>query len=103
MERTILEQLYDPETFRKKGHRLIDQLADHLAEKRFSMSDKAITWKSPEQEMDYWLDFLENGEEDALFASLLRRTTHIHHPQYIGHQVSPTAPITALTHMLSGL
>lgn len=98
-----MEKVYDPEDFRARGHQLIDQLADHLADKLNASSGGAIHWKEPEGELDFWKSFLHHGEAHALFPEIMQRTTYIHHPHYIGHQVSPTAPLTALTAMISGL
>lgn len=103
MEKSLLEKAYDPEDFRERGHRLVDELADHLADKLSGESGKAIHWNEPEEELQFWQKFLANGDKNALFPEITKRITHIHHPHYIGHQVSPTAPITSLTAMISGL
>jgi L-2,4-diaminobutyrate decarboxylase len=103
MKKSLLEQVYDTEVFRKKGHELIDQLADHLEDKLARKSGNAIHWNEPEKELAFWETFLENGNKNDLFPEITKRTTYIHHPHYIGHQVTPTAPITGLTAMISGL
>jgi L-2,4-diaminobutyrate decarboxylase len=103
MNASLLQQVYDTEAFRKKGHELIDQLADHLEDKLQQKSENAIHWNEPEKELEFWKTFLQNGDKNQLFHEITKRTTYIHHPHYIGHQVSPTAPITALTAMISGL
>jgi L-2,4-diaminobutyrate decarboxylase len=103
MEKSLLEQVYDTEVFRKKGHELIDQLADHLEDKLQQKSGNAIHWNEPEKELTFWETFLEKGDKNELFSEITKRTTYIHHPHYIGHQVTPTAPMTALTGMISSL
>ena len=103
MNTSLLQQVYDTETFRKKGHKLIDQLADHLEDKLQQHSGSAIHWNEPEKELAFWETFLEKGDENELFSEITKRTTYIHHPHYIGHQVTPTAPMTALTGMISSL
>lgn len=103
MNISLLKQVYDTETFRKKGHELIDQLADHLEDKLAEKSGNAIYWNEPEKELDFWKSFLYNENTNDLFSEITKRTTYIHHPHYIGHQVSPAAPMTALTAMISGL
>lgn len=95
--------VYNTDAFRAKGHELIDQLADHLADKLNGTSGNAIHWNEPDNELAFWNSFLENGDNDTLFSEIVARTTYIHHPHYIGHQVSPAAPITALSSMISGL
>ena len=103
MKNELLKLAYSPEDFRKRGHLLIDGLAAHLEDKINEKSDRAIHWNAPEVELAFWRNFLENGEEAALFTEITKRTTHVHHPKYIGHQVSPTAPITALSGTISAL
>jgi len=103
MDKALLHKVYDTETFRKKGHELIDQLADHLDTKLQEKSGHAIHWNEPEDELSFWQNFLESGNQEHLFSEITKRTTYIHHPHYIGHQVTPTAPITALTGMISAM
>lgn len=103
MNTSLLQQVYDTETFRNKGHELIDQLADHLEDKLQQHSGSAIHWNEPEKELAFWETFLEKGDKNELFSEITKRTTYIHHPHYIGHQVTPTAPMTALTGMISSL
>ena len=103
MKNPLLKAVYSPEDFRKRGHRLIDALADHLEDKLHEKSERTIHWNPPEDELKFWEDFLQTGDEASLFSEITKRTTHVHHPKYIGHQVSPTAPITALSGMISSL
>jgi L-2,4-diaminobutyrate decarboxylase len=103
MDKSLLHKVYDTEVFRKKGHELIDQLADHLDDKLQQKSGPAIHWNEPEDELAFWEDFLKNGNQEQLFTEITKRTTYIHHPHYIGHQVTPTAPINALTGMISAM
>jgi L-2,4-diaminobutyrate decarboxylase len=103
MKNTLLTAAYSQEDFRKRGHLLIDLLADHLKEKLGGEAEKAIDWKLPETEYALWSEFLKKGNASSLFSKILERTTHVHNPKCIGHQVTPTAPITALTGMLGSL
>ena len=103
MKKSLLQSVYDPEDFRSKGHQLIDLLADHLGNTTQEKSEKVLHWNLPEKELKFWQEFLVNGDEANFFQNILAHTTHIHHPRYIGHQASPTAPITVLTNLISGL
>jgi L-2,4-diaminobutyrate decarboxylase len=103
MKSNLLQKVYSPEFFREKGHQLVDDLTAHLDDKLNERSEKAIKWNGPEEELEFWKEFLKNGDENDLFKSITERTTYVHHPHYIGHQVSPAAPITALTGMVSSL
>lgn len=103
MNNHLLREVYDSGDFRKRGHTLVDELADHLEDKLNEKSAKAINWNTPDTELTFWKEFLENGSNDKLFSEITKRTTYVHHPKYIGHQVSPAAPVTALTGMISSL
>lgn len=103
MQNKLLRAAYSPEDFRKRGHQLIDQLADHLESHLHNANTPTIDWHIPNDERVFWSDFLKNGNEDELFPQILKRITAVHNPKYIGHQVAPTAPITGLTAMMSGL
>ncbi len=103
MKIPLLQQAYSAEDFRKRGHQLMDELADHLDDKLNAKSPNAIHWNEPEDELRFWKEFLETGKEETLFSEITKRTTYVHHPHYIGHQVSPTAPITALSGTISSL
>lgn len=99
----LLEKVYSASDFKNNGHILIDQLTAHLEEKLHNKSRKAIPWNEPEKEVEFWKDFLTNGDEKDFFKEIINHTTYIHHPHYLGHQVSPPAPVTALTALLSSL
>jgi len=103
MSKSILESVYSPQSFQEIGHRLIDDLTKHLDDKINEKSNKAIHWNEPEDELKFWKEFLISGKKHSLFQEITKRTTYVHHPHYIGHQVSPAAPITALTGMISSL
>ncbi len=103
MHTELLKQVYNPESFREKGHVLIDQLSEHLKDTLEGKAANAIKWTEPEEQLIFWREFLENGNEVDLFHEITQRTTSVHHPHYIGHQVCAPAPLTALTTLLSGL
>jgi L-2,4-diaminobutyrate decarboxylase len=103
MHKKLLQQVYSSSDFKSNGHALIDQLTAHLEDKLNGKSPNAIHWNDPENELQFWKDFLFHGNNKNLFQEINKRTTHIHHAHYLGHQVSPPAPITALTSLLSSL
>ncbi|WP_411031947.1 pyridoxal phosphate-dependent decarboxylase family protein [Spongiimicrobium sp. 3-5] len=100
---SILKKAYDPDDFRKRGHRLIDDLADHLERTLEEKSKNTTSWNPPEKEHVFWKEFLQSGDEGQFFKEVLNHTIHLHHPKYMGHQASPTAPITALSSMVGAL
>ncbi len=96
-----LEQLYDPERFRALGHTLVDQLADYLSSA--SKAD-ANPQHEPEVMLDGYRDILAGHLSPAeFFNNYLKDSLHVHSPNYMGHQVNPPAPITALADMVNGI
>ncbi len=99
-----LHQAYDPETFRQQGHELVNLLADYLQQVQQNKSSiPAIKWKTPSQSLNFWRTHLEkddNMDWIAIFKAFLENSVHVHHPQYMGHQISPPVPIAALAGFL---
>ena len=92
MQNNLLKAAYSPEDFRKRGHQLIDQLADHLESQIHNENTTTLDWHIPEDERIFWNAFLDQGDENDLFAQIIKRTTSVHNPKCIGHQVTPTVP-----------
>ena len=65
--------------------------------------DKVMSWNAPEDEYAYWKTHLLQGNSTTLFQEVLKHTTHVHHPKYLGHQISPTAPLGALAGLMGSL
>ncbi|MBL4888261.1 MAG: aminotransferase class I/II-fold pyridoxal phosphate-dependent enzyme [Flavobacteriaceae bacterium] len=103
MTNSALKKAYNPDTFREQGHQLINQLSNHLDKSLKGKSKTTIQWKTPEGERQFWLDFLESGDVEDLFSNITQRSIHIHNLKYIGHQVAPALPLTALSNTLAGL
>ncbi len=99
----ILIKAYDAETFRKDGHKLIDLLADYLQQAK-EKSIPVIDWKTPQEQLAFWKDYNIRGDGvNDLFSDILERSNHMHHPGYVGHQVAPALPLTALADLLGAL
>ena len=104
--RADLAQLYDPEALRRLGHALVDQLADRLAAAQRG-DGPVLPWRSP---MEQAASFAEpppdrpEAPEAAVPAAVARYldgTINVHHPKYIGHQVSVVPPVAALADLVS--
>jgi L-2,4-diaminobutyrate decarboxylase len=102
----ILQSAFDPEAFRRQAHALVDQLADHLARAQSGEGERVIAYRDPDAQLAYWqADFEKPPAEDPLplLEEVLQGSVHLHHPRYMGHQVAPPLPLTALTGLLTGL
>jgi len=97
----ILQKAYDPELFRKQGHDLIDRMAD-LLEKAHSGELPAIRYQDPAQSWDYWTEAQKTSQHPVdLLEYALREGVQLHSPRYMGHQISPPVPITALAGLVN--
>ena len=103
---TMIHQAYGPEAFRRNGHELIDLLAEHLTAVQAREGAPAIPFTSPEEEYAFWQkDYQENkgGSPSELFQAVLDRSVRVQNPRYMGHQISPAAPLAALASLVDGL
>jgi len=103
MDDNLLKSIYSPEEFEKNASKLSKEIKNHLQKTTTAKATKTLNWNEPEKELDFWKTFLENGKNEDFFSEVVKRTTHTHHPKYVGHQVSAPAPITLLTAMASAL
>lgn len=100
-----LTAAYSPETFRRQAHALVDLLADHLARSEAG-TGPVLPYTNPDEQLTYWqADFQEplNDDPIPLLADIVQRSIHLHHPQFMGHQVAVPLPLAALTGLLTGL
>ncbi len=100
----LISQAYDPEKFRQQGHQLVDKLANYLADmQHISPSEKVLDYVTPEAMYSHWQQdlngSLDDGEKD-FFEEIIQSTIHMHHPKYMGHQISNVAPLSALAELL---
>ena len=102
MSTPLLHKAYDSNLFKEEGEALIAQIAQHLEDTVSGSSNKVINWKEPGDEYTFWKEFVSQDHTTAsFFKTVLERSIHTHHPKYIGHQISPTVPVSALATLLS--
>ncbi|MGD1894257.1 MAG: pyridoxal phosphate-dependent decarboxylase family protein [Cyclobacteriaceae bacterium] len=104
MNNDLLHHAYDPEQFRQQGHQLIDRLADYLTQMQQEPHLAGLPWQSPEDKLYSWEADFDNSPQQNInqfFDRVLMESIHIHHPRYVGHQVSAPAPAAALAGLLS--
>ena len=104
----MIPPAFEPETFRAQGHALVDQLADYLH--RALRGDlPVLPWRPPAEMAAAWATpFSEAPASDpgalsALFARVLAEANHLHHPRYVGHQVTAPLPVAALADLAAAL
>ena len=97
---------FNPEDFRKEGHMLVDVLSDYLDEVLNSKSSVVLPWNEPDKLAEIFRFESGGGENEtfeAFISRILKYTNHLHHPHYIGHQVTSPLPLTALVQLCTSL
>jgi L-2,4-diaminobutyrate decarboxylase len=97
---------FDPEDFRKEGHTLVDILSDYLGDALSGKTMPVLPWNDPDSLAEYFSFGSGGGENeklDAFIKRIIDQSIHIHHPHYIGHQVSSPLPVTALVQFCTTL
>ncbi len=96
---------YDPEGFRRDGHALIDILADHL-DSTSRREGPVLDYVPPAELLDRWTGTFQPNAGPSLIdmmPQVLSESHHLHHPGYIGHQVSSPLPSAALAELVSAV
>lgn len=97
-----LREAYSPSRFESEGRQVLATLADHLKQAQKRSRPSSYPAPTPEEERAYW----ENPDHrpdglHALHVRVLERSNHLHDPRYMGHQVAPVLPLSALTGMVT--
>lgn len=101
MATELLKAAYSPDGFKKNGQLILQTLVTRLQDNLQGETERVIGYQPPEKSYAFWKEMLESQEDNDWLPKLLEQTTQVHHPRYMGHQISPTAPITALTSLVS--
>jgi len=104
MSTPLLHKAYDSALFQEEGEQLITLLSKHLHTVVSGTSDKVTQWRLPNDELEFWRAVLkEPTSTSMLFQTVLERSIHVHHPKFVGHQIAPTVPVSALATLVSAL
>src|SRR5450759_1412223 len=97
---------FNPEEFRKEGHKVVDMLSDYLHDALSGNEMPVLPWNDPEKLVEMF-SFESGGGEteplDSFLKRIIQQSIHIHHPHYIGHQVTSPLPVTVLTQFCTTL
>lgn len=98
-----LEKALNPNSFREQSHKLVDMLADYLENIQTEMHQPVLKWQPPEKAVKKWEDRLneESKSQEDFFRDLIEDSIHVHHPHFMGHQLSPIAPLAATASLLT--
>ncbi len=104
--KSLIEKAYSPDSFRNQAHQLVDLMADYLQSVQSQSEKTVIPFKNPAESLKYWqADFEKGIDENPLnfFQDVINRSTHLHHPRYMGHQVGVVTPLSAMSSLLTAL
>src|SRR5687768_9310070 len=96
---------YDPERFRREGHAVVDALADYL-QQASQQALPVLPHAAPAALCAEFSERLTRGSSAPLaefVREALQRANHLHHPRYIGHQVTAPLPEAALLELVAAL
>ena len=106
MNKSKIPSPFNPEEFRKEGHKLVDTLADYLGDALSGKEIPVLPSNDPER-LAQMFSFESGGGENEPLNDFLKRvisgSNHLHHPHYIGHQVTSPLPVAVLAQFCTTL
>jgi L-2,4-diaminobutyrate decarboxylase len=116
----LLTDAFDPQAFRRDGHAVVDLLADYLARARTGTEASGaaapgapmpvLPWRPPGAMVEAWAEGFPRALDapaayslPGLLARVVAESNHLHHPGYVGHQVTPPLPSAALCDLVAAL
>ncbi len=101
----LLDQVFNPNTFREEGYKLINELAEYMEKIIHGSSDlPVLPYNTPDEMFSFWeKDFNISSDKNLneFFSKIINKSIHLHNPKYMGHQVPPVLPAAALSDFLS--
>lgn len=96
---------WDSENFRRHAHAAVDLLADYLGKVGDpTTAGPVLPWVPPDAMLQRWTsDFEATRDPLDLMREVVAGSNHLHHPHYVGHQVTSPLPMTGLFSFLSAL
>lgn len=99
-----INDIYNKENFKKQGYKIIDMLANHLHFTVTKENETVLPNITPDEMLNNWSnDFPLEPENnfDELINKVLSMSNNLHHPRYVGHQVSSPLPIAVFSDLVS--
>ncbi|MDJ0762206.1 MAG: pyridoxal-dependent decarboxylase [Myxococcota bacterium] len=104
---TYFEQhAFNPDRFRRNGHRLVDLLASFLEGSVDRKPAEVLRQIDPEKMLDLWEGAFQDAPTADLFSLIervLAQSNNLQHPRYIGHQCCTPLPTAALVDLVGTL
>jgi L-2,4-diaminobutyrate decarboxylase len=98
-EAALLRNAFDPESFRREGHRVVYILADFLAGSTPEKRPRVMAYEEPGAMLASWAGRF--GAAPAvpfpeLHPEILARSNDLLHPRFVGHRCTTSLPLAAL-------
>jgi len=103
---SVIPSPFNPEEFRKEGHIIVDILSDYIEGALSGSEMPVLPWIEPEKLVGIFAFDSACGEKeplDSFIKRIINHSIHIHHPDYIGHQVTSPLPLTVLVQFCTTL
>ena len=100
------DNYFDSVQFRRQGHQLVDFLADYLKESTGEAgtptSEQVLDYCDENSLYEQWKS-VKPGQLSfqELIQRVVEQSIRLHHPRYMGHQISPPANVAALSGLVS--
>lgn len=102
MNNTI-DKVYSADKFKEVATQLIDVIKTYLLDSQ-NRELKVQNWKAPKDQLDFWRNYQFDKENPhQFFKDVIYGSVNVQHPQYMGHQISPPAPVAALASLLGSI
>ena len=95
----ILNEAFDPGSFRREGHRVVDILADFLAASTPEKRPCVMAYEEPGAMLASWAGRFGAAPGvpfPELLPEILARSNDLFHPRFVGHQCTTSLPLAAL-------
>lgn len=102
MSKTI-QKVYSGGEFKNSALQIIEILTNYLNDSQ-SAKLKVQNWKTPAEQLAFWRNYHFDKENPSqFFKDVIYGSVNVHHPRYMGHQISPPAPVSALASLLGSI
>src|SRR3989339_654587 len=104
MSDIAINDIYNADNFKKQGYKIIDMLANHIHSTITQENKTVLPNITPDEMLDNWSSNFtaepKNNFEEIV-SKALSMSNNLHHPCYVGHQVTSPLPIAVLSDLVS--
>lgn len=98
----MIQKAFNPDNFKATGYELINILSEYLTTTQKNPNELPVNdWQTPEQQRDKWQKYDFADGLSGYFKEYLNDSIHLHHPRYMGHQITTPVPVAALAALMS--